>query len=110
MNYLDLKKSLTDLIIDEVLEIPEIFNCNDNINRKEKIEKLSEYINKIKYYPWYYKENTKIIIRYYNKNNEHNSFETDTARGKEMPTLVLNDNKNVFVYTIDNDGNIHYES
>lgn len=107
MKYHDAKELYIDLLVEEALEIPEEYNCNYNISRNELIEKLSKYLDEIEYHRWFLKNNTKITIHYYYKNNAHNLLETDTERGKEIVFAYENNIKDVFVYYIDNDGNIY---
>jgi hypothetical protein len=107
MTYHDAKELVIDLMVKEALGISDEYDLDYNIPRKELIEKLSAYIDKLKYYPCILKKNTKITIRLYSKINENNLVGTDTARGKETLLSFENKAKNTFVYIIDNEGNIY---
>jgi len=106
MKYQDVKELYIDLMAKEALEIPDELNVDYKFPRKEIIKKLVKYLDIMESHSFFFKENTKITIRFYNKINTDELFEADTARGKEMPIIFSDSTKNTFVYIIDNEGRI----
>lgn len=76
----NIKELLAGLLAEEALEYPD-YTDNDDIPRKDKIEKLTKILNGKRDIPLI-RENTRIIIRQYCYNPvDYNT--SDTARGKQ---------------------------
>ena len=99
----DINKIYIELLVEEALNINENIELENELPRKQKIDKLIEIINILKKNPLDTVKNKRITIRYYYK-NEYN-IETDTARGKEIIIPTLSEDQ-IIELIIDDKGNV----